>query len=218
MVFLLPLALLGGWKWRNHSLAQLAGLYGLLLLAVFTVVLPFPGARGGLFHSGGALLPFINALAVLGLDTAVDWAAARRRRWRPAAAKRVFGAGLVVMAVALSGFIYTGRVLKNNAWNRADLGYIEVARWINQQDAAAVVMVNNPPAYRYHGGGLSVAVPNEPVAVLLTAARQYGVTYLVLEANHPAPLADLYQNPALDPRLALVHTLGSALIFEITWP
>ena len=55
MIFLLPLALLGGWKWRGHNLAQLAGLYGLLLLAAFTVALPFPGARGGLFHSGGGI-------------------------------------------------------------------------------------------------------------------------------------------------------------------
>lgn len=208
MIFLAPLALLGGWRLRWHLLIQLAALYAGLLFVVMTLVFAFPGARGGLFHSGAALLPFIYAVAVAGLDMAVDWAAARRRGWRASAAKRVFGLGLVVIAVALSSFIYYQRVLKDNRWNSADRYYPAIAAWVSRQNPNAVVMVGNPPAYRYHGGGLSVIIPNENLETTLQAAAEYGVEFLVLDGNHPAPLAGLYHNPTSAARLGLAQTFG----------
>ena len=80
-----------------------------------------------------------------------------------------------MMAVLLSGFIYYNRVLKNDAWNRADRVYAAVAAWVATENPAATVMINNPPAYRYHGGGLSVVVPNENLETTLHAARQFRV-------------------------------------------
>ena len=94
MIFLAPLALVGGWTLRRHILIQLVSLYALLLFLAMTLVFAFPGARGGLFHSGAAVLPFVCAAAVIGLDSAVDWAAARRRHWNGQQAKQVFGVGL----------------------------------------------------------------------------------------------------------------------------
>jgi hypothetical protein len=173
-----------------------------------TLVFAFPGARGGLFHSGGALLPIIYAAAVVGLDKAVDWVAARRRGWKAQTAKQVFGVGLVVLAMALSGLIYYQRVLKNNTWNNADPLYPVIAAWMTQLHPDSVVMIGNPPAYRYHGGGLSVVVPNEGVETTLQAARHYHVDYLILDANHPMPLTELYHNPEAYPALSLVQTFG----------
>ncbi|MEW5960054.1 MAG: hypothetical protein AB1801_20215, partial [Chloroflexota bacterium] len=215
MIFLAPLALSGGWYLRRHALVQLSGLYALLLFGVMTLVFAFPGARGGLFHSGAALLPFIYATAVVGLDVAVDWVAARRLHWEAGLAKKVFGASLVVMAVALSGFIYTNRVLKNNAWNSADLLYPTLAEWVSSHDPHAIVMINNPPAYRYHGGGLSVAVPNEDLTVTLQAARRYSVDYLILEPNHPAPLDQVYAQPLAQPGLDLVKVFAAGSGHEV---
>ncbi len=206
MIFLAPLVLIGGWQFRHHRLMQLAGLYALLLFLVMTLVFAFPGARGGLFHSGAALLPFIYAAALVGLESAVDWAAARRPRWDALLAKQFFGWGLVIMAVALSGFIYYGRVLKNDAWNKADTLYPTIAAWVAQQNPAATVMIGNPPAYRYHGGGLSVMVPDENIETTLQAARHYHVDYLILDQNHPAPLAEVYTQTVTHPGLALVQT------------
>ena len=76
MIILTPLALVGGWHLRRHGLVQLAGIYALLLFAAMTLVFAFPGARGGLFHSGAAVYPFMAALAAVGLDRGVDWLAA----------------------------------------------------------------------------------------------------------------------------------------------
>ncbi len=218
MIFLAPLVVVGGWHLRRHGLIQLAGLYALLLFLVMTLIFAFPGARGGLFHSGAALLPFVYAVSAVGLEVAVEWAAARRRRWDARLAKQFFGVSMVLLAVALSSFTYYNRVLKNDAWNQADQLYPAIAGWVNQQDPTATVMINNPPAYRYHGGGLSVVIPNEKLTVTLQAARQYRVDYLILDANHPAPLADLYNHPENHPGLSLVKTFGNVYVFEIVEP
>lgn len=222
MIFAGPLALVGAWACRRHLLLQLAGLYAALLFLAMTVVFAFPGALGGLFHSGAALLPFIYAAAALGLDRAVDWAAARRRGWDRRLAKTFFGLGLLLLAVFLSGFIYYGRVLRNNAWNQADTTYGLVADWVAQARPGATVMINNPPAYRYHGGGLSVVVPNEDIDTTLAAAAEYGVDYLVLDNNHPAPLAEVYTSTFTHPGLSLVKTFGqgygAVYVFEVTLP
>jgi hypothetical protein len=220
MIFLTPLAVVGLWFLRHHLLVQLAGLYGVLLFIAFTLVFAFPGVRGGLFHSGAALLPFAYATAMVGLDKAVDWAATHRQTWDEQVAKRFFGIGLVVMAVALSSYIYYQSVLRNDTWNKADLLYPTIAEWLAQQDPDAVVMIGNPPAYRYHGGGLSVVVPNENIETTLQAARHYRVTYLVLDRNRPGPLAEIYEQPAAHPALSLVQTFGQdtgneIYVFEI---
>ena len=220
MIFLTPLALAGGWRLRRHGLIQLAGLYALLLFTAMTLVFAFPGALGGLFHSGAALLPFVDAAAVVGLDVAVDWVAARRRTWRAAVAKQLFGLALVIAAMALTGFVYYGRVIKNNTWNQADQLYPVIAAWAAREKPAAMVMINNPPAYRYHGGGLSLVIPNEDIEVTLQAARRYQVDYLVLERNHPAPLSQIYTRTFTHPGLALTQTFTDAAgqvvyIFEI---
>lgn len=208
MIFLTPLIMVGGWQLRAHPLLQLAGWYALLLFMVMTLVFAFPGALGGLFHSGAALLPFLYAAAVIGLDHSIDWVAARRRTWRAKSAKQVFGTGLVIMAAGLSSFVYYPRVLKNNAWNNVDDLYPPIAAWIKANDSNATVMINNPPAYRYHGGGLSVVIPNEDIELTLAAARRYQVNYLVLEANHPEPLNALYRQTMTHPELLLVKTFG----------
>ena len=127
------------------------------------------------------------------------------------------------MAVALSGFIYYGRVLKNNAWNNADALYPAIAAWVAQENPEATVMIGNPPAYRYHGGGLSVIVPNENIETTLQAARRYQADYLILDHNRPAPLAGIYTQAATNPHLALAQTFtddaGNPIyIFKIIYP
>jgi hypothetical protein len=215
MIFLAPLALIGAWVLRCHRLIQLVATYAVFLFMVMTVVFSFPGARGGLFHSGAALLPFIYAAAVVGLDRAVEWATARRRGWDGVVARRVFGIGLVFLAISLSSFIYYRRVIRNNTWNTADRYYPAIAVWVAEQRPDSTIMIGNPPAYRYHGGGLSVIVPNEDLTTTLQTAREFDAIYLVLDNNHPAPLAEIYNNPADYAELSLAETFGQGTGSEI---
>jgi hypothetical protein len=111
--------------------------------------------------------------------------------------------------------IYYQRVISGNAWNKADRVYPAIVGWVSSQNPGAMVMINNPPAYRYHGGGFSVVVPNEDIDTTLQVAQRYQVNYLVLDPNHPAPLADIYDQMLMHPQLSLVKTFDGVHIFEI---
>jgi 4-amino-4-deoxy-L-arabinose transferase-like glycosyltransferase len=217
MVFLAPLLLVGAWRLRRHPLYQLAAWYGALLFLAMTFVFTFPGQRGGLLHSGGALLPFIFTAALVGLDATVEWAAARRRRWNARLAIQMFGTGLVGMAILVSGFLFYRGVLARARQPEAVAPYSALAEWLaGRGEANALVMVGDPPGYWYYGGGPSIVVPNEPFETTLAVADRYGAQYLVLDANRPAPLAALYEGTATHPRLSLAVSLpGNLHVYRI---
>ncbi len=220
MVFLAPLLLVGGWRLRRHPLYQLAAWYGTLLFLAMTFVFTFPGQRGGLFHSGGALLPFIFAAALAGLDATVEWAAAHRRGWDARLAMQMFGAGLVGMAILVSGFLYYRGVVARARQPEAAAPYSTLAAWLaGRGEANTLVMVGDPPGYWYYGGGPSIVVPNEPAETTLEVADRYGAHYLILDANRPAPLAALYEGTATHPRLSLAGSLpGDLRVYRISPP
>ena len=212
LVFLTPLVPIGWWRLRRHPLFQLAAWYGALLFLAMTFVFTFPGPRGGLLHSGGALLPFIFTTAVVGLDFSVKWVAAHRQAWDARLAMQVFGIGMVGLAVLISGFLYFQGVIAGTRWRGGDAAYSHLAEWLEaESQAGQVIMVGDPPGYWYHGGGPSIVVPNEPVETVLVVADRYGARYLVLDRNRPSPLAPLYGGMETHPRLHLVKKLADVL-------
>jgi hypothetical protein len=217
MIFLVPLVPIGWWRTRRHPLFQLAAWYALLLFVAMTLVFTFPGPRGGLFHSGGALLPFIFVAASVGLDVLIEWVAARRQGWDARLAKHVFGVGLVGMALLVSGFVTYQKVVVETRRQRSSAPYSHLVEWLHAEGQGdAIVMVGDPPAYWYYGGGPSIVVPNEPVETLLTVADRYGARYLVLDHNRPRSLVSLYEGKETNPRLILVEMLvGDMRVYRI---
>ena len=69
----------------------------------------------------------------------------------------------------------------------------------------AVVMVGDAPGFYYHTGVTAVSIPNEPIPVLLEAADQFSVGYLLLDAGHPQPLDALYLGEGESERIVLVE-------------
>ena len=69
-------------------------------------------------------------------------------------------------------------------------------------------MVANPPAFWYHTARPAVVVPHGGVEAVLAVADRYGVRYVVLDRNRPAPLAGLYANEVLHLRLRPVAAWG----------
>jgi 4-amino-4-deoxy-L-arabinose transferase-like glycosyltransferase len=173
IVILTPFMLIGLWVKRRERLLRPFWLYTLGLHLAMTFAFPFPGYRGGLFHSAAALVPFWMALGILGLDAAVDWAARRRRRWNAVTAKRVFSAGILVLAAALSMF-----ALGRNNQGGTPVRYESLAALI---PADARVMANDPAAIYYYTGRGGVVLPNEPPATILEIARRYEIDYLLIE-------------------------------------
>lgn len=211
-IVLFPFALIGGWKLRRHPLYLSAFIYGVLLFTVMTFVFTFPGARGGLFHSGTALLPFVGPAAVVGLEAVVDWAARRLPHWQPEKAKPAFTALLVLMALGLTALLLA---LRAPAFGRADSVYADLGQWFTDvcrapECHAPIVAVTNPPGFYYYSGYSAIVIPNGGPDEALEAMRRFGARWLVLEANHPIGLAALYASPRTDAHFVLRAIYGTA--------
>lgn len=114
---------------------------------------------------------------------------------------RFFTVTFVIMAFVISFFVAWGQPLRRD---EAAL-YREVAATL---PADVVVMAGDPPGFYYHSGRPAIVIPNEPPPGMLQAARQFGAEYLLLNENHPAPLAALYEGRE-DIGLELVQDFGS---------
>jgi hypothetical protein len=208
LIVLLPFSALGMWRLRRERVLWPFFLYLPLLFLAMTLAFTFPGTRGGLFHSGGALLPTLFAVAGPGLEAVTRWAARRFRGWHARQAWGVFAAGLVLIAALLSAFALWRAGVLDGDWNRRDRAYAEIGDWLDRQgETGVVVMVGNAPGFAWHTGQPAVAVPNDPPDTILAVADNYGAGYLLLDGTRPRTTDDLYAGTASHPRLELRHTV-----------
>jgi hypothetical protein len=213
LIFLAPLVLFAWWRlWRLPAgrtwLAPLTT-YTVLLFVAMSLLFAFPGMRGGLFHSITAVWPWFMALAAAGLALVIDAVAARRPYWNAHQARRVYAAMAVVLAFALTFAVGLGR----GTGEQEAAVYRQIGLLL---PPGAVVMVGNAPGLYYHTGLAAVSVPNELAPIMLEAARQYGVTHVVLDENRPRPLDDLYRATLTLPELRLVEQFDGVRIYEVT--
>jgi hypothetical protein len=207
MIILLPFSILGLVNQRRQRLLWPFLLYGLLLFLAMTFVFTFAGMRGGFFHSGSALLPFLFAAVGPGLESALRWLARRLPGWNAHKAWPVFGAGLVGMALLVTVFALWRAGVLGGTWNDRDLHYAQIANRLDAQgEAEAVVMVGDAPAFAWHTGHPAVAIPNDPLDIILFVADRYGARYLVLDAARPRTTDALFGGEASHPRLMLAQT------------
>jgi hypothetical protein len=207
LIVLLPFSALGVWRLYRGSGRDVLWpflLYLPLLFVAMTLVFTFPGVRGGLFHSAGALLPFIFATTGPGLEAAVRWAARHVRGWRARQAWQVFAVGLVCIVLVVTGLALWRAGIWDGEWNRRDEGYRAIGQWLEAEGAAgATVMVGNAPGFVWYTGHPAVAIPNNNIDIILFVADRYDVRYLVLDAARPRTTDGLYAGEETHPRLVL---------------
>jgi hypothetical protein len=209
LIVLLPFSALGLWELRREKLLWPFFLYLPLLFLAMTLVFTFPGMRGGLYHSGGALLPFLFAAAGPGLEVILRWTARRFRGWHIRQAWSVFSAGLVALAALVMAFALWQTGVFSGEWNQRDLGYVELGDWLAEQGSGqAVIMVGDAPGFTWHTGHMAIAVPNEPLETILSVADRYGARYLVLDDTRPRTTDELFAGQASNPRLILRYTVA----------
>jgi hypothetical protein len=180
-----------------------------------TFVFTFPGMRGGLFHSGGALQPFLFAAVGPGLTVILRWLARRLRGWRVQRAWPVFAGGLVLIALLVTVFALAWAGAFDGTWNERDRGYAEIGGWLAEQGTPqAVVMVGDAPGFVWHTGYSAIAVPNDRFEIILAVAERYGARYLVLDNTRPRTTDDLYAGQNTHPRLILRYSFDGE---EETW-
>jgi hypothetical protein len=216
LIVLLPLSGLGLWHLRRERVLWPFFLYLPSLFVAMTLVFTFPGTRGGLYHSGGALMPFFFAAAGPGLEVVLRWAARRLRGWHVRRAWPVFGSGLILLA-ALLMILALGRAgALDGSWNDRDEGYARIGEWLAEQKASrATVMVGDAPGFAWHTGHPAIAVPNEPLDTILDVAARYEAEYLVLDAKRPRTTDALYDGETSHPRLHLVFEKEEWQVYEI---
>lgn len=184
LIVLTPVMLIGGWARRRDPALAPFWLFALLTHVTMTLIFPFPGYRGGLFHSAAALMPFWSALAVIGIDACVDWAARRRRRWRSAPAKWVFSGASVALALLLTlNYVRAGRAV---AVSEAPPLYAALKEAL---PADARVFFDDVPALYYYtalgdGVGLGGAtLPNDGWEAFALAAEAYDIGYVAFKTD-----------------------------------
>jgi hypothetical protein len=213
LVFLFPFGVIGFWLRRKDALIAPALVYGLGLFGAMTLLFPLPGVRGGLFHSGGALLPFVFAGSLVGLR----WTVSRLRRWNQRQAMQVFSAACVVYAALVTGYVLFQKL---PAWNESRAVYRQIGAELEALgvEPDALVMSNSPPDMYTMTGRGGVPLPNGDEAVLLRAARDYGVRYLVIDIDVPEELTTLYEEGPTSEALQPLAHFGDVALYEITLP
>lgn len=189
-------------------------LYAIVLFLVMTFVFTFPGPRGSLFHSGGALLPFITAISAIGVKT-LSQAWAKWRKVSPEPLWKLNCAAALSLALVVSLFALY-RALGPGQWNLRGEKYRQTEAWLKQNAfPGAVVMVIDPPCFYYYTKRSCIAIPNGDENTVLQVARRYNASFLLLEPDHPRPLASLYASPNSHLGFKPVATFGEAVLFRI---
>ncbi len=214
LVFLTVLMVLGLWRNRRTRAVRVLAAYLLAEFTVMTVVFPFPGERGGFFHSSTAAMPLLWALAPQGLDSLVE-ALQRRWDWQPEQAIRRLGLGTLAIAGVATLFLLATRQIvpaqQGQGWGQASAAYSSAVAPIRSGGSPQdVVAVNNPPAFWLASGHPSVVIPAGNPASLQRVVRDFGVRWVVLEKNHPPGLEPLYEDPTGLRWLALAGTTHDA--------
>ena len=201
LVFLGPFIIWAWIKWGRQREKWLVlrplTWYTILLFIFMSLVFTWPGQRGGLLHSSAAIWTWMMVLAAGGIGVAVDWVAKRLPHWQPAKAKPIFSALFVVIA-----FIIAIATLRSSNELEA-LAYKEA---IKLMPTDAVIMSGNAPSVYYHTGHQSLSVPNEPPEIMLQAAADYNVSFLILDDGRPRPLAEIYEGTVEHPGITLLET------------
>ncbi len=198
-VVLAPLVIVGWWQMRSRREVRLATWYWVALFTAMTMAFPWPGVRGGFFHSSAAFIPLAATAASSGLAKSVEWLASRRG-WVVGQARSVFDAAIVLLAVGITIVLFAGRVLGaggGTPWAKQDLGYAAAGRVILEDATGAlVVAVNNPPCFFYQSHIPAVVIPEGGEAALRAVVARYGVTHLVVDRNLPDDVAPLFADGA----------------------
>ncbi|MEK7786774.1 MAG: hypothetical protein AAB658_15295, partial [Chloroflexota bacterium] len=206
LIFLVPFILVGLWQLRKQALYRIVMLYAALLYVAMTFAFSFPGARGGLLHSGVALMPFYFPAALVGLDTAIDWIASRLKHWKPELAKRNFTILIVAFAAVFTLALTIPRL--------RGLGEDPAYALLRDLPTEAVVMSNNPPGVWVATGHPGVPLPNGDGNTVIALADKFHVRYIVMDKNIAPGLAPLYQSSGTE-RLRLIRQEGDVKLFEV---
>jgi hypothetical protein len=227
----LPLAALGAWRrrvpgpppgsserserprkgWVDSAVTlPLAAL--LTLYALHSLVFPFQGVRGALFHALAGLVPWLALWTAWGLLLVLSWGAARRG-WREPQARPILGGALATLLL-LGGVSFT--IDLRRRWEPHAQAYRVAGAWLDAHaPPEARLMGVDPPGLWYATGRIVVATPSDGPQALLRAAATYGVDYVLVQPFSPPYLAPLYDDQAPLPGLQHVADAAHLRLYRV---
>jgi len=221
MIFLTPLIIIWMWKSRMDKIVRVGIASWLMTLIGMTLLFPYAGARGGLFHSGAALQPLFWVGAPIGLGYFINWGV-DRRRWKAKHASWFFNTAIVAFSFTLSGFFFYQRVIGfepgEMKWDAPYIHYQNLEEELLKLGASReeIVLVKNPPGYFIGNSRKAIVIPDGDITTILSVADRYWASYVLLEQDHVLGLDNLYQSPInFHTRLHYLGNKGNSLIFEI---
>ena len=211
LIFLSPLIILGGLKLKHAVSIRMAALYSLMLLVVMTVIFPFAGMNGGIFHSSAAVMPVAWCLAPVGLETFIEWGV-RRRGWERSRARTLFHPAVIGIAVLITITTFYLRAIGNDVrmprWVWPQATYQNVGEYMADRSADhQPVAVNNPPGYWVATGTSAIVIPTGSQGALYESMHRYGVEWVILDANRPRVWRAVFEREDLPDWLEFVGEL-----------
>jgi hypothetical protein len=216
-IFLLPFIVLGIWIYRRDFRIIIGVISWLVTFVLMTIVFPFAGSRGGFLHSGAALQPLWWVLVPAGLERFIVWIEIKRN-WRKGEAFKVFMVGAITICALMSYVIFHNRIISSPGWGSESERYRLVETFINSlpESNNHAVLVGNPPGYFNGSNRPAIAIPNEPIDIVVEVAKRYGAVYLILENDGtPSPLKPVFENPGDYLMLQYLGDIDGARIFFI---
>jgi hypothetical protein len=219
-IVLFPLIVWGIWRLRRDYWVQIGLTIWLVLLFIMTIIFPYQGARGGFFHTGAALQPFIWVLVPVGFQEFILWGQ-RIRNWNINQSGKIFKVSLICLTFMISLVVIKSRVIGvssgNPSWGWSNYIYQQVDQYLESQNIQKddIVMVNNPPGYYVASGHTAIVIPNEDENIVLDVSRRYRASYLLIESNHPYSLDGLFRVPHDRSGFQFVAEIRGVMIYKI---
>jgi hypothetical protein len=183
-----------------------------MLYLVMTLVFTYPSGRGSMLHSGIAMLPWLAIAAVVGLEVAVHWVAARLPHWNAPKATRNFTVIFAGISALLCVYLTQEQV---GEWHKQIDGYAAVAPYVRSPNP--VVMALNPPAWWFLTRQPAIQTPSNGPDAALAAAQRYGATHLIIEPARPAAWRNFDVAQTGDPRFYLVTEQAGFALLELRY-
>jgi hypothetical protein len=236
--------MLGMWVERKRAELLPFLLYLILMYSILALIFTIPSTHGTFFHSLVALVPFLYAWAITGIDTTVSYISKQLAKRHPYTHKKgdVFDTlhikgfvrfskfllrdgSLVFLTIALViAIISIGKTaLSASGGSSGPILYQQVGKIVASDYKAhsrllnsvqPIVMVADPPDYYYATGQHAVLWPTQNLATTLDAAQTYSVSYILFTPNYGKEGQRIWQARLTDRRLKLIWSSPSGKLYR----
>jgi hypothetical protein len=220
LIFLFPFWVYAAWKRRKDPLVLTGIGMELVILVIMSFIFPYTGKQGGFLHSTSALQPLIWGLSATGIQDGLT-GLSKRLGWNADRAFKMYAPGISVLSLIVTIFVFQMLVIGGTpsrpVWDesarRANVSNDLLAT--NSVPENARVMINNPAGFWLTSRREAIVIPDGQPESALSAAKTFGVEYLILEKYLVTGMFDLYRNPDSFAGFTLIGQREDQMLFRI---